>query len=184
MRETGKRPVVIGHSMGGYVVQKYLERHQAPAAILVASIPVTGTLPLTFRLLRDVPLDFLKTSLMLNGWYIVSTPEKAQRHFFCADMPLAEVKRHHARMNGESLRILLDGSFFNRPSPQKIQPTPMLVIAAENDAVFTLDEHRKTAQAYGTTVEIFPGMAHDMMLERDWEKAAGSIASWLVKVNL
>jgi pimeloyl-ACP methyl ester carboxylesterase len=28
------RPVVIGHSMGGCVVQKYLESHQAPAGVL------------------------------------------------------------------------------------------------------------------------------------------------------
>ena len=30
-------PVLIGHSMGGYVIQKYLERHTAPAAVLLAS---------------------------------------------------------------------------------------------------------------------------------------------------
>src|SRR5215210_7901490 len=28
-----KSPVVIGHSIGGLVIQKYLEKHQAPAAI-------------------------------------------------------------------------------------------------------------------------------------------------------
>ena len=35
-------PVVIGHSMGGFVVQKYLESHDAPAAVLVASVPPSG----------------------------------------------------------------------------------------------------------------------------------------------
>ncbi len=33
-------PCVIGHSMGGYVTQKYLETHSAPAGVLLASIPV------------------------------------------------------------------------------------------------------------------------------------------------
>ncbi|MGB2811055.1 MAG: alpha/beta fold hydrolase, partial [Mycobacterium sp.] len=31
------RPVVIGHSMGGLVVQKYLESNAAPAGVLMAS---------------------------------------------------------------------------------------------------------------------------------------------------
>ena len=35
-------PVLVGHSMGGYVIQKYLETHTAPAGILLASIPVSG----------------------------------------------------------------------------------------------------------------------------------------------
>jgi pimeloyl-ACP methyl ester carboxylesterase len=38
-------PVVIGHSMGGFVVQKYLETHQAPAGVLLASIPPRGLGP-------------------------------------------------------------------------------------------------------------------------------------------
>jgi pimeloyl-ACP methyl ester carboxylesterase len=38
-------PVVIGHSMGGFVVQKYLETHQAPAGVMLASIPPRGLGP-------------------------------------------------------------------------------------------------------------------------------------------
>jgi pimeloyl-ACP methyl ester carboxylesterase len=33
------KPVVIGHSMGGAIVQKYLESHEAPAGVLLASVP-------------------------------------------------------------------------------------------------------------------------------------------------
>jgi pimeloyl-ACP methyl ester carboxylesterase len=35
-------PVVIGHSMGGFVVQKYLADHPAPAGVLLASAPPYG----------------------------------------------------------------------------------------------------------------------------------------------
>jgi pimeloyl-ACP methyl ester carboxylesterase len=35
-------PVLIGHSMGGAVVQKYLERHAAPGGVLLASVPPAG----------------------------------------------------------------------------------------------------------------------------------------------
>jgi len=35
-------PVIIGHSMGGFVTQKYLEIHPAPAAVLLTSLPPSG----------------------------------------------------------------------------------------------------------------------------------------------
>ncbi len=37
------KPVVIGHSMGGYVVQKYLESRDAHAGVLIASVPARGS---------------------------------------------------------------------------------------------------------------------------------------------
>ncbi|MCS7071282.1 MAG: alpha/beta hydrolase, partial [Anaerolinea sp.] len=37
-------PILIGHSMGGFTIQKYLEdaRHPARAAVLLASVPYRG----------------------------------------------------------------------------------------------------------------------------------------------
>jgi pimeloyl-ACP methyl ester carboxylesterase len=35
-------PAMIGRSLGGFVVQKYLESHVAPAGVLVASAPPQG----------------------------------------------------------------------------------------------------------------------------------------------
>jgi acetyl-CoA acetyltransferase len=110
---------------------------------------------------------------------IVTTPDIAHKQFFSVTMPRDQVEKYWAKMQDESVRILLDAGFVNRPHPQKINPTPMLVLAAENDRVFTLDEQRKTASAYGTQAEIFPNMAHDMMLEADWQAVADRIIAWL-----
>ena len=53
-------PVVIGHSLGGFVVQNYLELHAAPAAVLVASAPPQGAAAALLRntgaLLRNTTL--------------------------------------------------------------------------------------------------------------------------------
>ena len=46
----GGRPVLIAHSLGGFVVQRYLESHDAPAAVLVASVPPQGVLGLATRI--------------------------------------------------------------------------------------------------------------------------------------
>ena len=57
---TGQRPVVIGHSMGGLVVQKYLEQYSAPAGILLAAVPPHGVYRTTLRIFRLMPLKFLR----------------------------------------------------------------------------------------------------------------------------
>src|SRR6516165_8673357 len=43
-----------------------------------------------------------------------------------------------------------------------------LPLGAEDDIVFTQREVRATAAAYHTEAEIYPRMAHDMMLEPGW----------------
>src|SRR6202008_3444134 len=42
-------PVIVGHSLGGFVVQKYLESHVAPAGALVASTPPQGAAAAVLR---------------------------------------------------------------------------------------------------------------------------------------
>src|SRR5689334_23220565 len=44
--QTGKKPILVSHSLGGYVTQKYLETApDIPAVILLATIPSYGALP-------------------------------------------------------------------------------------------------------------------------------------------
>ncbi|MCI4673445.1 hypothetical protein [Candidatus Mycolicibacterium alkanivorans] len=44
---------------------------------------------------------------------------------------------------------------------------------------FLQREVRATARAYRTEAELFPDMAHDMMLEPGWAAAAERIHTWL-----
>jgi len=57
--------------------------------------------------------------------------------------------------------------------------TPPVIIGAEKDTVILPKMVQTTAKAYGTQAEIFPDMAHDVMLEKDWEKVAGRILEYL-----
>ena len=45
-------------------------------------------------------------------------------------------------------------------------------------------EEQATARAYGTKAEIFPDMAHDMMLEASWQQVADRMLSWLAENGL
>lgn len=85
-------------------------------------------------------------------------------------------------MQGESYFAFLD-MLVKLPIPKKIK-TDALVLGAENDTIFYPEEIRATAKAYQTAAEIFPGMAHDMMLEDGWRQAADRIIAWLRQMNI
>ena len=58
-------PILVGHSMGGLVVQKYLESHEVPAAVLLGSPSPQGLLRASLRIARQNPPDFIGVILML-----------------------------------------------------------------------------------------------------------------------
>lgn len=171
------RPVVIGHSMGGFVVQKYLESADAPAGVLIASAPQRGSLGFTLRLTRRHPWLITKGLITGNALLAVGTPELARESFFSAGAPESDVVRHAARLNGESQRVVLDTMLF-LPRPKRVT-APLLVLGAELDRSILPKEVHATARAYRTEAEIFPKMGHDMMLEPGWNAVADRVLSWL-----
>ena len=171
-------PILIAHSMGGYIVQKYLETHSAPAGVLLASIPITGILAMLLRWTKRRPISMLKTFLMLNPWYMVSTPALAKEVFFSEDYPDKKFLGYYAQIQTESAMAALEMSLLRLPRPGKVR-TPLLTIGAENDRIFTVSEERKTARAYNTEITLYPHTAHDMMLETNWRTVADHILNWL-----
>lgn len=180
--ETGRRPLVIGHSMGGFTVQHYLARYEAPGGVLLASAPIRGTIPATLRALVRHPGAVMKMLALLNPYYLIETLELKRDLFFSADMPDAEFKDYAARLQSESFRALLDMNVM-LPRPAQVK-APLLVLGAADDSIFTPYEINQTAKAYGVQAEIFPHMAHDMMLERGWQQVADRILTWLESQNL
>lgn len=173
-----KPPVVIGHSMGGAVVQKYLETHPAPAAVLLASVPPAGVLATTLRIARRHPLEFVKTNLLLSLYPLIGTPALAREAFFPASLPQDKLRTYFAQLQDESYRAFLDMLLFDLPKPQRVT-TPVLVFGAANDTIFYPYEIEATARAYQTQAVIFPDMAHDLMLGSGWQAVADRIIAGL-----
>jgi pimeloyl-ACP methyl ester carboxylesterase len=173
-----KPPVLIGHSMGGMIVQKYLESHQAPAAVLMGSIPTNGLLDATLRFTRRHPLLFLKANLTMSLIHVVSTPALVREGLFSADLPQEKVEDYAARLQDESYRAYIDAMVLNLPRPKRVE-TPMLVLGASDDAFFSPASVERTGRAYHTQAEIFPDMAHNLMLESGWQAVADRILGWL-----
>jgi pimeloyl-ACP methyl ester carboxylesterase len=175
-----QQPAVIGHSVGGFVVQKYLESHGAPAAVLLASIPPSGIAQFFLRRFRRHP--WLTGRSLAMGKLLSSvggTPELARETFFSESTSQLDMVRYTALLGEEYVsKFAFEMLLLNLPKPQFVT-TPLLVLGAENDIVFTQQEVRGTAAAYHTEAELFPEMAHDMMLEPGWAAVAERIHAWL-----
>ncbi len=177
-------PILIGHSMGGLVVQKYLESNsKIPAAVLLAPVPPGGVIRTTLSIAMRHPVELLKANATMKLYLIVGTPELTREAFFSAYMHEEKVRTYHHRTQNVSYRAYLDMMLLSLPRPGRVK-TPMLVLGAANDTIFSPKEVKASAQAYRTQAEIFDDMAHDMMLEAGWQSVADRILSWLEERGL
>jgi len=175
-------PVMIGHSMGGFLVQKYLESRIAPAGVLMASMPPQGYLASGLRWIRRHPWHFAKMTITGKSLPYVSTPRLARERFFSTHTPESLVLNYAARLEEESARSGLDG-LLNLPRPKHVT-TRLLVLGALDDGAVTRKEVLATARAYRTEAKFFPKMGHDMMLEPGWASVAERIHDWLGTLDL
>jgi len=173
------RPVVIGHSMGGFVVQKYLESREPPAGVLVASVPPRGAAGFLMRFTKRHPWHITRLAITTKSLHGVNPPKLAREHFFSTQTLESDVVRFAALLEEEFLaKSTLDMALLNLPRPHLVS-TPLLVLGAECDGCFTVKEVHATARAYRTEAEIFPEMGHDMMLDPGWAAVAERIHTWL-----
>lgn len=172
-------PVLIGHSLGGMIVQKLLHTRSVPAAVLMASAPPHGTVGSLFGMAFTNP-KLLQELTFSQAMGPESTDGQAiSRALFSDDTPEDAIRRYMPRFQDESLLINLDLLGLDLPPSLPGLDLPVLVLGAEKDQFIFEGALHATAATYGTKAEIFPGMAHAMMLDHGWEKPAQRIADWL-----
>lgn len=174
-------PVLVGHSMGGFVIQKYLEDHDVPAVILLASAPPYGILSAGLGEATKHPLRMLVATATLSVYGLINTPDRARALFFSDSLDNELVRKYQAQMTDDSFRVFLELVGFMRPDVGKINArhVPMLVLRGDEDRSISWQYVSDTAKTYGAEIGRFPGQAHNLMLEPDWEKVAERIDSFI-----
>ena len=175
-------PILIGHSMGGFIIQKYLETHAAPAAVLLSSPSPAGLLPTAPRIARRHPVAFARTTVTRSLLPIVGSPQLAREAFFSNDLPDAQLTSYWRQMQDDSYRSFLDMVALDLPHPRKVK-APLLVLGVSRDNMLSAREIRATARAYAAPSEIIADVAHNSMLELRWQAVADRILAWLQQGN-
>lgn len=161
-------PVLVGHSMGGLVVQHVLERYPARAGVLIAPIPAHGGLGVMGKLAASRP-DQLLSALALRP--IRLSPDQL---FHALDRPTAH--RYAGRQTPDSPLVQLQLTLPRRPRPSKAS---VLVLGAGEDALIPPVDVQRTAAHYGSRARLFRGLGHDLMLEPDLKWPLEVMLEWL-----
>ena len=172
-------PVLIGHSMGGMVVQKYLESATAAGMVLMASVPPQGLLPTVWRMTVANPsLLYQFTLLQYFGPRFVPLAALRQA-LFSEDTPDALLMSYLSLLQGESQRVSLDMLGLSPLRLNGKPELPVLVMGAGQDAFVSTGSVMETARYYGAESVTFPDLAHAMMLEGKWRQVADHLLHWL-----
>ncbi|QDX82181.1 alpha/beta hydrolase [Denitratisoma sp. DHT3] len=190
VRQLPAPPLLIGHSMGGYVVQKYLEAHTAPGAALLCSVPPQGLMSATLGMLFSRPTLLLELNRLMSGGG--TSLQTLQEALFAQPIEVGQLQRFYRLCQSESQRAIWDMSLFDLPRVGRVlQHLPrdshgrprLLVLGAEFDHLMPPTTARMTARSYGVTAEILPGIGHGVMLERDWRRAADRLLDWIEELT-
>jgi pimeloyl-ACP methyl ester carboxylesterase len=172
-------PVLIGHSLGGMVVQHCLHRIALPAAVLMASSPPHGMIGSLFGMALSNPQLLYELSFAHHLGPQLTDGRAIERALFSPGMPGPLVRSYMRRFQAESDLVILDLLFLDLPPSTPMLDTPVLVLGAEEDSFVYRGGLDATADTYRTRAEIFPGMRHAMMLDLGWESVAARIHDWL-----
>jgi non-heme chloroperoxidase len=176
----GLPPALIGHSMGGFVAQKYLEEHAAPAAALLCSVPPQGLAASQMRLFLKAPGLLQELNNALNGRRVDRA--MARRTLFGQPVSDEVVDAFIARAQPESLRAIMDMSGLDLPRLAPWQRPPMLIAGCGRDVLIPPFMVESNALAYSVEPVIFPDMGHILTHDLDEAKAARTVSDWLTGV--
>jgi len=184
-----KKPIVIGHSFGGLLVQNLLGRDLAAAGIAIDPAPIKGVPELPFSALKS---SFPVLGNPLNFKRAVSLTEHQFRFGFTNAVPEQEAKDLYARYAmpapGRPLFQAATATF-NPNSATKVNVAnatrgPLLLVSGEKDNTVPPVLVKSALKAYRhspavTEFKEFPGRGHSLTIDSGWRELAEYSLAWL-----
>lgn len=182
-----EKPFLLGHSMGGAVVQKYIKKHfdKVKGAVLLAS--ATAKRMPYFKTLFGLIKKNLRNSA-LKAWGIkMSDEDIAGSAFFDNRIKsMDDIVKYNKLLHRESIVITLISLYLPYYKGKYNGNIPILIIGSEIDSYFPKKSLIKTANTYGCTEDnkvkqciILDKLCHDIMLDPEWEKSAKDVFKFM-----
>ena len=178
------KPILIGHSMGGLVVQLLLQNGLAAAGVAIDPAAPQGVFTTAW--------SYVKSNFpSINPFVPVRNPvEMSFEHFqyaFVNTLPLDEQRAAYDRYVVPESRGVPRQSLtsvarvdFKRPH------APLLITAGEKDHIIPASLNRSNYRNYQagasvTDFKVFPGRDHFVIGETGWQEVADFVLDWLEK---
>jgi pimeloyl-ACP methyl ester carboxylesterase len=164
---------LVGHSMGGFIVQHYLQKHPSAnikKAVLLCTVPASGIGGATWQVMKAYPFSFLKALFTFSFVPVFNTKRKAKKLMFAPYVSDELIDVVVPRMQDESFRAYLDMMLLNLPKA-KPPGIPLLIIVGEEDYLINKTALAKNAKQLYASYEMMKG-GHNINLEEGWENVA------------
>lgn len=172
-----EQPILIGHSLGGVLVQKLVELGYAQAAICIHSGPPKGLVVWN--------RDFLWSNFLLTfnpkGEATVLMSPKWYHRYVTNDLTYVETEQFVAENCVPASRNIVKTLGKINFSKSHV---PLLFIAGSADCSQPASINRKNQQAYTdptsvTDYQEFEGRTHNVLNQSGWQEVAAYCAEWL-----
>lgn len=173
-------PLIIAHSMGGYVAQRFLaDGGKAAGIALLASVAPYGVGFSAWYMGVSNPKLLLELNRFELGFTAKPNLSTLQDLLFSPQMPDAELALFAQRVQHESQSALTEMLV---PQPWRLwnlPRIPALVLAAGDDKIIPPADTWATANALGVLPEFMPDMGHAMMLDTKRDIVLARLLVWL-----
>lgn len=177
-----EKPILIGHSTGGLLVQLLLQQKLGAAGIAIHSVPPQGVLCLKISFLKSLwaPLGLFKSA---NKTYLMSFQQ--WQYAFTNGMSLGEQENaYRENVVPESRRVLRDCLSKVAKVDFKMPHPPLLFISGTSDQIMPASLNYSNFKKYEQTGSItmykeFVGKNHFVLGLPTWEDEAGYCLKWI-----
>lgn len=178
-----EKPIIISHSMGCVVTQRYLYSHNqgACAAVFIAPVPPSGTGMSALRLLVNTPNFISELANATNGQPPNErTLNVMAKTYFSPKTARETILETIHFIQPESTRAVTEmvalpplPMFGRKPN------VPVLFMGGSEDQIFPSSLLLITALNWNGQTAIIKGAGHMLMLDPQWQDAAQQISRWI-----
>lgn len=185
IKKIGGRPILIGHSLGGNLVQLLLNKGLGRAGVCIHSGPPKGLISLKHSFLK-ANLPLLRASKQKP--YLM--PFKNWQYGFTNGMALAEQQRTYEEfLVPESPQIAKDATTKVSKVDFRKPHAPLLFTAGSSDHIIPASLNRRNFKRYKdknsvTDFKEFENRNHFVIGAAGWQEVAAYIEQWIAKQNL
>ncbi|CAA7390537.1 alpha/beta hydrolase [Chryseobacterium fistulae] len=180
-----EKPIIIGHSFGGLMVQKLIDMGKAVAGVSIDGAPPKNVMApfSTVKIVWPV-VNFFKGNSPFLG-----TKEWYHKAFFNNYSKEESDALYEVVAAPESRKLARDPLFKSSAKLDLNKPhEPLLFIAGSRDHIFPANFSKKIAGAYKNKNSIvdfkeFEGRSHFICGEKGWQEVAEYILNWLKKLD-
>ncbi|MBP0904303.1 alpha/beta fold hydrolase [Mariniflexile gromovii] len=181
-----EKPIIIGHSTGGLIVQVLLQKGLAEAGIAIHSVPPIGVLSFKWSFLKSLwgPLGLFST---VDKTFLMSV-KQWQYSFTNGLLYDEQLKAYDQNVVPESKRLIRDCLSSAAKVDFKSPHAPLLFIAGSTDHIMPASLNYSNYKKYKHTGSVtdfkeFEGKNHYVLGLPSWKDEAEYTLDWIHKLS-